>query len=185
MNSQYPRNSLGHILDSLRDLGIPETISGSVTVGDGKVNYTGETFAHYKYFDGIEQPLFRFSNIAYNQHRHIIDHDEKLKSNFHLSLSNQNTPGLIVTGFDASQNLRDFIKRTMLTSIMTEPGYKLKTESGAFFQGGAEDASPDHDPFMGYLFIEFWKSEGAQAFVDYINENFIRELPGFHKGLQA
>lgn len=178
MNTHYLRQSLGHVLHHLRAIGIPETIAGSVTVGDGKINYGKDLFANYKYFDGIEEPLFRFQNIAYHNHRHCLTEDNKLKSNFHISLSIQNTPGLVVTGYDATQDLREFIFDTMLTNSMSAPGYKLKDESGAFFQGGYESQREDHDSLMGYIFIEFWKPEGAKAFVEYMNQNFVRDLPG-------
>lgn len=176
MDSKYPRQSLGHVLDELRSLGITETIAGSVTVGDGKIYYTDEVFARYKYFDGIEQPLFRFSNSVYGQHRHIVNEQNELKSNFHLSLSNRDTPGLIVTGFDATQSLREYISKVMFTSIDCWLAYKLRADSEAIFQIGSDTPAPGHDPFMGYIFIEFQRPEGAQAFVDFINENFVRKL---------
>lgn len=176
--SQYPRNSLGHILAALRHRGIPETIAGSVTAGNGMIRDHGELFANYKYFDGIEQPLFRFQNHVFDLHRHCIvdgeDGKKKLEMHYHLSLGNNDLPSLIVHGWDASQDLRSFIEGTMLTIDMRYPGYKLTKDSGAFFQGGY-NAEPDSE--NGWIFIEFWKPEGAQAWIDHLNANFKRQLP--------
>lgn len=172
MTTEYPRKSVGHILHYLRrEHRIPETIAGTVTVGAGIINLHTKPFATYKYFEGIEAPLFRFQDKVFAQHRHITD-GKVLQSNFHLSLSVHNTAGLVVTGWDATQDLRVFLKG-MLTNLMTDPCYALHKDAGAFFQGGYQDAEDDEH---GYIYVEFWKSAGAQAFVDYLNANFVRQL---------
>lgn len=171
MTTEYPRKSVGHILHYLRERGIPERIAGTVTVGAGVINLYKENFAVYKYFEGIEQPLFRFQDRTYGQHHHVTDGD-KLISKFHLSLSNHNTAGLVVTGWDATQDLREFL-RGMLTNWTSDERYAIHKDACAFFQGGSVDAPDDEH---GFIYVEFWKSTGAQAFVDYLNANFVRQL---------
>lgn len=31
-------------------------------------------------------------------------------------------------------------------------------------------------PYEEFIYIEFWKPEGAQAFVDYVNNNFVYKV---------
>lgn len=171
--SEYPRKSVGHILHHLRRHGIPETIAGTVIVGAGVINYYTKPFATYKYFDGIEYPLFNFQDKVYAQHRHTTD-GKTLKSNFHLSLTHHGTSGIVVYGWDATQSLREFLNG-MLTNYMPSPCYAIHQAAGAFFQGGSQAVE---DSEHGYIYIEFLKPQGAQAFVDYLNNNFTRELKG-------
>lgn len=171
MTTEYQRKTVGHILHHLRERGIPERIAGSVTVGAGVINLDQRNFAVYKYFNGIEQPLFRFQDRVYGQHQHVVE-DGKLKSNFHLSLSVHGTAGLVVTGWDASNELRMFLLR-MLTNNMTDECYSIHKNACAFFQGGS---SVTEDSEHGFIYIEFWKPEKAQVFIDYLNKNFSREL---------
>jgi hypothetical protein len=171
MTTEYARKTVGHILHHLRERGIPERIAGTVTVGAGVINLFQENFGVYKYFNGIEQPLFRFQDRVYGQHHHVVDGDY-LISNFHLSLSVHNTAGLVVTGWDATQDLRAFLHR-MFTNMMTDECYAIHKDAGAFFQGGSVEAPEDEH---GFIYVEFWKPEKAQAFVDYLNKNFKRPL---------
>lgn len=170
--STYPRKSVGHVLDYLRADGIPEHIAGTVTVGNEVIKMHTQHFANYKYFEGIEQPLFRYQEQVYSQHRHVIENDNTLRSNFRLSLSNHNTPGIVVYGWDATQSLREFL-RSMLTNWIEDPCYDLHKAAGAFFQGGYVD---QEDNEHGFIYIEFWLPAGAQAFVDHLNKNFTRPL---------
>lgn len=171
MSTEYPRKTVGHILHYLRERGIPERIAGTVTVGAGVINLYKENFAVYKYFQGIEQPLFRFQDQVYGQHHHTVDGD-KLKSNFHLSLSNHNTAGLVVTDWDATQDLREFL-HGMLTNLTTDERYQIHKDAGAFFQGGSVDVE---DSEHGFIYVEFWKPQKAQVFIDYLNNNFTRKV---------
>ncbi len=173
MTQMYERRSIGHVLEALRALGIPETIAGTVTVGGGEIKYHAEVFATYKYFDDIEQPLFNFKHPVYNQQKCVVNDGKPLtmRPSFRLTLSHHQTPGLIITGLLATQNLRQFI-RGVMTNLSTDPCYEISQNAGAFFQGGYENANVDADPQVGYIYIEFWKPSGAQKFVDYINDNF-------------
>lgn len=174
MNSQYPRGTLGHVLDALRDWGIPEIIAGTVTFGKYSLTssqqlYYGENlFAEYKYFDGIEQPLFRWHMNAssYGTQRMVRQDDNTLKPAFRLSLGVHNNASLVIEGDEATPELHRFLLGEALTNWMDRPGYKLSKESGAFFQGGSDN------PEGKWFYIEFWEPQGAQAFVDFVNENF-------------
>ena len=58
------------------------------------------------------------------------------------------------------------ISGVMNDKYMRSPNYAAVTEATAFFQGGSE--SPNSD----WYYIEFWKPEGAQAYVDKVNAEF-------------
>jgi hypothetical protein len=165
---RYQRGSAGHVLNALCKHGVPVHIAEEVSFSNGStLMYCGKEFCKYKYFDGIDQPLFRFQNQAYECQSMIVDPEKRIRQpKFHLGLSVQDTPGLTISGPEASVELHKFIKTECLTNWMDKPGYKLTQESGAFFQGGSEH--PDGE----WIFIEFWKPEGAQAFVDFINNNY-------------
>jgi hypothetical protein len=172
----YPRKSLGHILQALRDWGIPETIAGSVTVGmfDGDQNkrdrifYGNQLLAEYKYFEGIEQPLFRWHmhQESYGAQPLEVQEDGSLKPKFRLSIGPHGNASLIFNGHEATPQLYQFLCGECLVNYTNMPGYKLTQDSGAFFQGGS--GRPDG----GWFYIEFWEPKGAQAFVDFVNENY-------------
>jgi hypothetical protein len=166
---RYERGSAGHVLNALAAHGVPIHIAEEAGFSNGStLMYCGKEFCKYKYFDGIDQPLFRFENQTYEQQRFVVDPEKRVrKPAFRLGLSVQDTPGLTINGPDASVELHEFIRCQCLTNYMDAPGYKLSQESGAFFQGGA------HDPEGQWIFIEFWKPKGAQVFVDFINNNYI------------
>ena len=161
---QYPRNSVGHILQTLRDQGIPETVAGSVIVSQDTIMYGNQPFASFKYFPGIEQPLFRFQNEAYMRQRFIVGDDNVVKPLFRLTLSVHGTPAFEINGIDATPELHDLIRWQMLTNDTRQEGYKLSQDAAAFFQGGSEDREGQR------IYIEFWKPAGAQAWVDKLNE---------------
>jgi hypothetical protein len=164
--SGYPRSSIGDVLFHLRKHGVPETIAGSVTVGDEQIKYGGKHFARYKYFDDIEQPLFNFVDGSYRQQPIMVEEGGTQKPMFRLSLGPHDNPSLIFEGHDATPELHDFIRSECLTQWMDKPGYQISKDSGAFFQGGS------HDRDGKYIYIEFWIPRGAQTFVDFVNSNY-------------
>lgn len=167
----YERMSAGHVLNSLHDYGIPLMIAEEVMFNsDGTINYRGHNFARYKYFDGIEKPLFYFNDRHWND-QPATSHDGQIVPLFRLNLSHHMTPGLTISGDLVTKHLWDFINHMMRESRMDHEEYKLRSAAGAFFQGG--HAGPQDR----FIYIEFWKPEGAQAFVDYINENYRGEIP--------
>lgn len=166
MTTQYPRTSIGHVLHYLREWGVPETTAGRVTVGNGKISDGNKLFALYRYFDGIEQPLFMFMDTAFKNQIVEIQADGSLKAKFRLCLGAHMSPSLVVEGHQATRELYEFLQRKCFTQYIDEPGYQLTQRSGAFFQGGSHDADGK------WFYVEFWRPEGAQAFVDFVNENY-------------
>lgn len=155
----YDRHCPGHVLNNLCHLGIPLQIVSSLTVSKDSINYSGKRFAVYKYFEGIDQPLFHFDDHHYQT---MLNHD----GNYVLSLGVHGNPSLVLTGgYHADKVAWETINRG-LTNYMLDPFYKLKNESGAFFQGGSQWI----DNTEGFLYVEFWKPSGAQAWVDAFNE---------------
>ena len=165
----YPRKSIGHVIQALRDWGFCEPVTGEVRIGDFMITLHGQPFAAYQYFDGIEQPLFRFASGA-QRHPWVHIGEGVHRPNFRLTLGSHDLPSLEVSGVDACPSLHRYISSTMLTSWMDQPGYALKNASGAFFQGGSHDETGER------IFIEFWKPAGAQAWVDFLNNTFTRKI---------
>jgi hypothetical protein len=182
----YPYNSAGAILNSLCHEGVPLNKVESVQISENTITYGGKEFARYKFFDGIDKPLFYFQDTAYGRQTAIWYDDQGkkvLKPKFKLSLHTHGSVSLVISEFkDKSlftEDLWYFIKTMMYANLSfvdenstqgekTENEmYKLKKDSGAFFQGGSES------PKSEYIYIEFWNPKGAQAFVDYINNNFV------------
>ncbi len=158
----HNRGSMGSILNALHKWGVPLNIVESVTVENGRIEYEGEFFARYKFFDGIEQPLFYFQSATYNNlsHKVALDENGDSVSSFALVLSPHGTPGMVSRS--RVPGLYYFLQRT-LTNYMDDPWYKVHKDAGAFFQGGSD--APDGD----WYYIEFWKPQGAQAYVDKVN----------------
>lgn len=126
-----------------------------------KKDYIGK----YQYYDGIEKPLFYFQDQKRMEQKiDIIDGvpHPKLRLNTYV----HGTPALVITGEDATAELHNFISWVGLSCRMDEPGYKLSKASGAFFQGGSADRDGK------FIYIEFWIFKGAQAFVDFVNEEY-------------
>lgn len=165
----YERGSAGHVMNAMYESGVPIRIIEEINFSNGsELMLYGKVFGRYKYFDGIDQPLFYFQDEIYNRQRMVVDPEARTaKPEFRLGLSVQGTPGLTISGPEASVELHEFIRHNCLTNYMDAPGYKLSHESGAFFQGGS------NDPHGEWIFIEFWKPKGAQAFVNYINNNYV------------
>lgn len=176
----YDWGTAGAILNSLcKHYNIPLPTVERLRIDKGELTENDKLFANYKWIEGIERPLFRFSDyVTYGRQNRFVEGKPK----FHLELYVHNNPGFVVSEFRDKKlftpELWQFVDRMMSANIshMSEhPSeyekkehemYQLRQAAGAFFQGGA--SGPDQK----FIYIEFWKPEGAQAFVDYINENF-------------
>lgn len=180
----------GGILNALCAEGVPlitvERLNISFESNQGGVVKDGdERFATFKLFNGINKPLFYFQSQRIGQQTAIWDEDGKLRPKFKLSLYVHDQAALIVRA-DREKNLftkelYEFVNEFLGANIShvdedspdwmkrNHEMYNLRQACGAFFQGG----HGGHD--KEWLYIEFWKPEGAQAFVDYINNNFVYE----------
>ncbi len=166
---KYESGTSGHILNALCHQGVPLHIVESVDLGR-EIRYKDEFFARYKYFEGIEQPLFNFRDDSYNRQKFVAKQPTKddkhlVVPNFHLSLSSHDTPGFVISGDDATPELYGMLMRS-LTNYTLDPWYAVHQAAGAFFQGGS------HDSHGRWFYIEFWKSAGAQAYIDKLNAEY-------------
>jgi len=177
MSSQYDRGTVEHVLQHLREWGVPDRVVETVTIEVGKrhppgsvgvIRYYGNLFAEYKYFEGIEQPLFRFRQSAkvHAVQRIEAQEDGTLRAKFRLMLSPHHTPALMVEGPEATPELHDFLVKECLSGLSDKPGHRVMKAAGAFFQGGR------HQPRGGWFYVEFAHSRHAQAFVDFVNANY-------------
>lgn len=179
----YPRNTGGAILNSIYAMGVPLSTVERLTIDDGRVLNGPKEFARYKWFEGITQPLFYFQSDVYGRQNVIWSDDKKLRPKFHLSLYHHGSASLVIYKQREkdlfTQELYDFIKQFIAANVahVTENSsdwakknnemYNIRQKAGAFFQGGSNSFDE------GFIYIEFWKPEGAQAFVDYVNNNFV------------
>lgn len=164
----YQGECMGSLLNTIvRVENIPMHIAEDVYTEDGFVKDHGNTLGQYCWFPELNKYLFYWYNRTYNQQQMIIGQDFKLKAKFRLQLSLNRMACIHVSGFEPEQmkEIKTFIC-SMLINYMKDPCYKLSQDAGAFFQSGSEKEVPD------YILIEFWKPEGAQAWVDYFNANF-------------
>lgn len=175
----YDPKTAGGVLNALYHLGVPMHVCEDVTLEPGLINYRNSPFATYKFYEGIEQPLFMMTNSVFMHRQSMIrNFDGSLSPKFHLSMGPHCSASLIVTDNEATPELYDFLMGTMLTNDMRAPGYRLHKDAGAFFQGG--HGSPDGK----WFYIEFSHPAGAQAFVDYINRHFIQPSKDKHAQTQ-
>lgn len=153
--------------------GIPEELAKKIKLKDKTLCLGDEVLGVYSFFPGIDFPLFRWSNVVVEQFTGFKPiENEKGKVLFRLSLCCHGTPALIISGELATRKVHSFIHR-MLTNRTTDPCYQLSQDSGAFFQSGS------HDPNCKFFMVEFWRPEGAQAFVDFFNEYYWHYVPIF------
>jgi hypothetical protein len=170
---KYERMSTGHVLNALCHWGIPVTqVETFYTTPKHEIkNNRGQVIGRYKYFDGIEQPLFYFNSpYEWNNHQYTTERIEErdyIRPNFRLQLSPAGTPGLLVDQKELATPLLHRILCATLTNWMKDPWYAIHKDAGAFFQGGY--GSPEGE----YFYIEFWQSKGAQAYIDRLNSEYI------------
>lgn len=69
---------------------------------------------------------------------------------------------------NASPELHALLRRVVGCNWVNDPAYKVRNDAGAFFQGGSNLTE-------GWALIEFWRPEGAQAFVNFIAKEWLKE----------
>ena len=163
---QYAAPTTGHIINAMYHYGIPLHVIDGLSVGirggiidmaEFRVNKLsdGKPFCVGKYFDGIDQPLFRFEQLVYQ----CLQDEE---GNYQLTLGNHNQPSLVLHG----NHCKDAYPVIMacLSNYTKDPVYKLKTDAGAFFQSGY------YDPEADFYYLNFTNAEKAQLWLDYFNQ---------------
>lgn len=164
-----PRMSVGDVLNALcRIEQVPlSTVERFVVSGDTiSIGEQKPAAGHYKYFDGIEQPLFMWTGERhYAKHHFQMNDNGEIIPMFRLSLGPHGNPAFIINGPDATSELHQALHR-MLTNIITAEEYQIHKNAGAFFQGGSDNPGGQH------FYMEFWRPEGAQAFIDHLNKMY-------------
>jgi len=164
----YEGNCVGAILNTLaRVENVPVNTIERLQVEGEFLKDNGEVFGIQKWFPELNKFLFYLYNSSCSQQRLVICREEKLlKPDFRLQLS-LNRMACFQLSDQPVENMVEthrFIRR-MLTNYVDDPCYKLHQDAGAFFQSGS------HREDVDYILVEFWKPEGAQAFIDYMNAN--------------
>lgn len=103
--------------------------------GIGVLKHGGEVICRYKWFKGINYPIFQWMGkyITYRQHTFILFEDNKLKANFRLSLSSSDTVALVIADRQATPSLHKMLK-SMITDDQTDPCYEISKNAGAVFR---------------------------------------------------
>lgn len=194
MATEYPRGSLGHVLHHLQDWGVEESLIADMQrqfpahykldkVIDGvlkrqdnhhdRILYGGHPFAEYRYFHGIEQPLFRWHvNVdEYYAHKAEKQEDGTFKPKFRLSLGGRYLPTLYFRAPQLTIELNRFINTQILGlggMVDRSPGLDIYEVSGAAMDASERGIREEHR----WRAIIFRKPQAAQALVDFINDNF-------------
>lgn len=153
---------------AVRTEGVPLNRVENFIIGTDSISDGAKEIARFQWFEGIDNPLFLWTHPDYRIYNHqkmVIQEDKTLLPQFRLTLSCHLMPAFEISGIDATEELHWFLKR-MLTNLTTDECYQIHQNAGAFFQGGS------HNPHGQWSLIEFWKPEGAQAFIDYLNKNY-------------
>jgi hypothetical protein len=150
-----------HIRNALFECGIPAEEVKELVITRTKILKEGCVFADYAYFSEIEQPLFRF------QVPRFCNLQDKETGKYKLVLGPHSNPALILQGTDHATLIAWQTVNRCLTNYIKDPFYELSRNAGAFFQGGGSN------PEQEYIYVEFWKYKGAQAWLDAFNDELI------------
>ena len=164
----YDHGAPGAVLNHLvRGENVPLSIVETLQIGNKVIMKGNEQVGMFKWFDGISTPCVLWlvpSAHAYREPKVIIKNGISVPQ-FRPSLCVHGTPALEVNGEWATPALHWFLQG-MLTNWTDDERYKLHQAAGAFFQGGHSD------PNGKWFLMEFWKPEGVEAFIQYINEHY-------------
>lgn len=152
------RASGDHVRNALFECGIPVEEVNELVVTATKILKEGSIFADYIYFEGIEQPLFRFQVPSF------CNLQDKETGKYKLVLGPHCNPSLILQGAEHASLVAWQTVNRCLTNYIKDPFYDLSRNAGAFFQGGSSS------PKQEYIYVEFWTFKGAQAWLDGFNE---------------
>lgn len=155
------RASDDHVRNALFECGIPAEEVKELVITRTKILKEGCVFADYDYFSEIEQPLFRF------QVPRFCNLQDKRTGHYKLVLGPHSHPSLILQGKDHATLIAWQTVNRCLTNYIKDPFYELSRNAGAFFQGGSSN------PEQEYIYVEFWKFKGAQAWLDAFNTELI------------
>lgn len=164
----YDHGAPGAVLNHLvRGENVPLSIVETLQIGNKVIMKGNEQVGMFKWFDGISTPCVLWQgefHKNYSEHKAVNKNGISVPQ-FRPSLCVHGTPALEVSGEWATPALHWFLQG-MFTNYITDIRYGLKHEAGAFFQGGSGQ------PNGGWFLVEFWKPEGVETFIQYINEHY-------------
>jgi hypothetical protein len=174
----YQKNTFGHILQALRLLGLPESVTGEVILhANGLIVLRGTPYASYKYFDSLDQPLFRFQYPGHYHHKFVRMPDNLMQVQFGLSLSPSGTPGFEIHGGAATQELWDLIV-SMKDWTYGEDVQKLTQAANPIVLRRISATQDKYrTPYnQDGICVEFWNEAGAQAWLDKLSQEYTKIL---------
>lgn len=176
-DDQFTWGTLRHLINALKDHGVPSDtvdrlriIVENIDVPEEDrriIMYDGqEIFGRAKYFEGIDKPLFCFSDDNLNYHHsEVKQKGDATRSilRFRLSLSvKYNRICLSIGERQVTQKIREAISEAWVT-FAQKTGYSGGTIGTVLIQETDSDTSID---------VLFWRPEPAVAFVEYLNKNY-------------
>lgn len=161
---RYTRYNAGHVMNALSAYGIPLHLVERVQFSrDDRLTLDGKHFATYAYFEGIEQPIFGFSDCTY-----LDAGDNGQQADFRLNLfaHQKQHPCLLIAKEQVSDEFRAYLTDKIFHStyaLRDDTAFELAHSCGAKFKWGFRRHIRE------FVCIEFWYPEHAQAFVQYLN----------------
>lgn len=162
----YQKGTIGHILDAIKRVGVPENITNILTLSDGLVYLHSRQFAEYKYFNDIKDPLFLFTNNVYNGQKFLVNEDSIIVPAFRLTLSDDGLPCFEIKGRNATEGLHSFLHELVSVDALDEEAIKVTSLSDAFFSVGYDQ------PLGNHFKIIIGNPAFANEFIEYINRNY-------------
>lgn len=94
MTTKFARKTEGHVRHYLATY-IPEDMASLAIIGKGVIFYNKKPFAAFRYFDGFDEPLFRFVDMSMFQQRIVRRKGRKPQAAFRMTLGVYGTPSLV------------------------------------------------------------------------------------------
>lgn len=167
------KGTTAHTLNSLYYYGVSLEVVKTLVVEKFCIKkivdeHFSEQFADYKYFDGIESPLFRFANKVYRQKVKLVKIDKKsfYKPVFSLSLSIQRTACLSIEGDYVTQELYNLVLKSFTDDSKNEWFNITRAAQARFTEG-------KNKPNEKVILIEFLNPSKAQNYIDKLNKVYI------------
>lgn len=128
------------------------------------IMYDGnEVFGRAKYIDGIDQPLFDFSDDIYNDHDAEVSEEGVIYLVLRLGFSMEHGKISILIGErQATQNVCDYVSEAFLV-ISERPGYKTMSDNMSML-------TKIHCGRKSVMVL-FNSASVAQAFITYVNKS--------------
>ena len=163
------RLTLSHLLNALCTWGVPVAVVDKLSIQNADwLSYQGKCFAKFKYFDGVEQPLFFFMDPGYITHPFIVKTNgdvNEMVPNYRLSLSDTNRAVLDIRGPDVTDSLKYKLRET-LTPIDDHDWFPVSERAQAVMETGYDRTSGE------WVQVDFLMPVFAKEYLEKLNNEY-------------